>query len=446
MKFGGTSVGDTQAIEASCRTVRENLDKKPFVVVSALAGVTDNLLRVGRLAVTNRLSEAFAMADSLEKRHAKLLPVAGYFIKLRELLQALSQIGVLTLRSQDLIAAYGEDMSSQIFAARLREFGIEAIHIDARSYIATDDNFGQAQPLFDVTYRQFQRIHGILDTVKKRVVVMGGFVGATQNGVTTTLGRGGSDYSAVLAAAAMGAKEIQIWTDVSGVMTADPKIEAKARTIKHLSFAEASELANFGAKVLHPKTIEPAMEKNIPVYILNSWLPAAPGTKVTRDTISCQNIVKSIACKRDVSVVTVMTSRMLGAIGFLSALFGILKNIGVSVDMVSTSEVSVSFTLDDPGRGGGVTDALRRPEWGVSLENNLALVCLVGSDMKFSPGVAARAFGSIRDLHVRMISHGASMTNLAFLVRKEYLEEAVRRLHTEFFSEFDPEVFEEPGI
>lgn len=445
MKFGGTSVEDTAAIDRSCRIVIERLHRQPFVVVSAMAGVTNDLLEAGRLAGSGKISESLEFFERLERRHEEFLP-KGDLTNLLGLLHWINEAGEFSPRAQDSVAAWGEDLCSEIFARALRRLGIEAIHIDARDFIVTDRNFGNARPLWDKTFKKFQIIPEFFKETNRTALVMGGFIGsAVEDGETTTLGRGGSDYSAAIVGAAMGAEEIQIWTDVDGMMTADPKIVSTARTIRCLSFAEASELASFGAKVLHPRTLEPAMDKNIPVYVFNSRNPGGAGTRITRDAVPCQNIVKSIACKRDVSVITVETSRMLKAVGFLGKLFTILESIGVSVDMVATSEVSVSFTLDDSSKGPQVLDALRRPHWAVSLENNLGLACLVGNDLKWTPGIAARVFGSIREFHVRMISHGASMTNLAFLVRRQQLEEAVHRLHSEFFSEFDPKVFAEPG-
>lgn len=448
MKFGGTSVKDGAAIDRVGEIIKGELDRAPFVVVSAMAGVTDQLLEIGRLAAAGH-QKAYDLVGDLEVRHAELLrKVPPHIVRHLNLLRdavTLLMLGsaILSPKSRDFIASWGERVFSNIFASRMAMLGIPATCLTAGYVLITDNSFGQAVPLMELTTERLRHYAG--DALKPgRCVVMGGYIGATIAREPTTLGRGGSDYSAAIVAAALEAEELQIWTDVDGIMTTDPKIVWSARTVKCLSFAEASELAFFGAKVLHPKTIEPAMDKNIPVYVLNSQKPELVGTRITNDAVSCRNIIKSIAFKKEVSVITVESSRMLGAVGFLADLFAALKELKVSVDMVSTSEVSVSFTLDDPAKGPEVHDALRRPSWGVTLENNMGLVCLVGSDMKFTSGVAARAFGSIRDFNVRMISHGASTTNLAFLVRKEHVEEAVQRLHEEFFREFDPEVFEDP--
>jgi aspartate kinase len=276
-----------------------------------------------------------------------------------------------------------------------------------------------------------------------RIVVMGGFIGSTEGGITTTLGRGASDYSAAIAGAALEAEEIQIWTDVDGLMTTDPRIVPDAWKVKETSFAEASELAYFGAKVLHPATVLPAVDKNIPVYILNSRKPAGTGTRITRDAIPCKNLIKAIAVKRGITAVTVSSSRMLMAHGFLRALFEIFDRHRASVDMIATSEVSVSLTLDNAAKLPLILEDLRALGE-VKIDENLTLLCLVGGNLRYTPGVAAEVFQSIRDINVLMVSHGASNINLSFLVDQKQADAAVHKLHAYFFREFDPAVFEPP--
>src|ERR1700733_1051373 len=346
MKFGGTSVEDAAAIDRSCGIVGKRVARKPFVVVSALGGATNGLLEAGSFAARGEIGKAMTIADRLEYRHIELLPsTASHFERLRELLKALEAIGEFSPRTQDLIASYGEALSSLIFVDRMKRLGFDAVHIDARRCVVTDDRFGRASPMMDVSGPRLE------DAARPhlnagRVVVMGGYIGATLSGTTTTLGRGGSDYSAAIVGAGMNAEEIQIWTDVDGMMTADPRIVSGAWKVKDISFAEASELAYFGAKVLHPMTVLPAVEKNIPVYVLNSRKPNGTGTRITREARPCTNLIKSIACKRGITVVTVSSSRMLMAHGFLRALFEVFDRHHTSVDMVATSEVSVSLTLD----------------------------------------------------------------------------------------------------
>jgi len=441
MKFGGTSVEDATAIDRSCHIVRERLSRQPFVVVSALGGATNGLLEAGSLAARGELDKAMSIADRLEYRHTELLPAAAeHFVRLRELLKALSAIGEFSPRTQDLIASYGEALSSLIFADRLRKLGVESVHVDARQCVVTDDSFGKAAPLIEVTESRLEQA-ARSNLSAGRVIVMGGYIGSTLSGTITTLGRGGSDYTAAIVGATLKAEEIQIWTDVDGMMTADPRIVAGAWKVKEISFDEASELAYFGAKVLHPMTVLPAVEKNIPVYILNSRKPNGTGTRITRQARPCRNVIKSIACKRGITVVTVSSSRMLMAHGFLRALFEIFDRHHTSVDMVATSEVSVSLTLDNVLSLDAILKELRQLG-DVEVTSRTALICLVGNNLKYTPGVASRAFGSLSQINVLMVSHGASNINFSFLVTERDAEAAVEKLHADFFSEIDPEVFE----
>jgi aspartate kinase len=441
MKFGGTSVEDGSAIERSCRIVIEKAARQPFVVVSALGGATNELLAAGRLAANRELDKALAIASRLEKRHVDLLPsTTEFFHSLRELLRALASIGEFSPRTQDLVAAYGETLSSLIFADRLKQLGQDVQHIDARQVIVTDANYSKAAPLFQLTR---ERLQAVAEPAIRngRIVVMGGYIGATEAGVTTTLGRGGSDYSAAIVGALMNAEEIQIWTDVDGMMTADPRVVSDSYKVTEISFAEASELAYFGAKVLHPLTVVPAIEKNIPVYILNSRKPAGSGTRITREPRVTANLIKSIAVKHGITVVTVSSSRMLMAHGFLKALFEVFDRHRTAVDVVATSEVSVSLTLDSTWALPAIIEDLR-PFGEVTVMDNLALICIVGNNLKYTPGVAHRAFGSVKDINVLMISHGASNINLSFIVSETDANAAVQKLHADFFREFDRNVFE----
>ena len=445
MKFGGTSVEDAAAIDRSCSIVGERISSKPFVIVSALGGATNSLLEAGGLAARGEIAKAMTIANRLEQRHIELLPsTAEHFGRLRELLKALSAIGEFSTRTQDLIASYGEALSSLIFVDRIRRMGFDAVHVDARQCVITDDTFGKASPLWDRTTARLEEM-ARPHLNAGRVVVMGGYIGSTVSGITTTLGRGGSDYSAAIAGAALNADEIQIWTDVDGMMTADPRIVPGASKVKEISFDEASELAYFGAKVLHPLTVLPAVEKNIPVYILNSSKPRGAGTRITREARPCKNLIKSIACKRGITVVTVSSSRMLMAHGFLKELFQVFDRRRTPVDMVATSEVSVSLTLDNVSSLDAIVQDLRSLG-DVHLDSNNALICLVGSNLKYTPGVARRAFGCLSDINILMVSHGASNINFSFIVDEKDATAAVQKLHADFFNEIDPEVFERPVV
>jgi aspartate kinase len=444
MKFGGTSVEDAAAIDRSCHIVGERLSRRPFVVVSALAGATNGLLEAGSFAARGELGKAMTIADRLEYRHAELLPsTAEHFVRLRELLKALGAIGEFSPRTQDLVASYGEALSSLIFVDRMKKLGFDAVHVDARQSLVTDERFGKASPIMDVTTSRLEeasRIH----LNAGRVVVMGGYIASTLSGTTTTLGRGGSDYSAAIVGAALNAEEIQIWTDVDGMMTADPRIVTDAWKVKDISFDEASELAYFGAKVLHPLTVLPAVEKKIPVYILNSKKPKGTGTRITLEARPCKNLIKSIACKRGITVVTVSSSRMLMAHGFLRALFEVFDRHHTSVDMVATSEVSVSLTLDNVFSLDAIVEDLKQLG-DVEVSSKTALICLVGNNLKYTPGVARRAFGSLADINILMVSHGASNINFSFLIDERDADAAIQKLHADFFNEVDPDVFEPAG-
>jgi aspartate kinase len=444
MKFGGTSVESGAAMDRACSIVGQRISQRPFVVVSALGGATNGLLQAGDLASRRELDKALGIADTLEKRHTELLPsTASEFTRLRELLRALSAIGEFSPRTQDLIASYGEALSSLIFTEKLRQHGYDAVHVDARECIVTDDNFSKAAPITDATAAKLEKLARPHIEAGK-VVVMGGYIGATASGVTTTLGRGGSDYSAAIVGAAMDAAEIQIWTDVDGMLTTDPRIVPGAWKVKEISFAEASELAYFGAKVLHPMTVLPAVEKKIPVYILNSRRPAGTGTRITAEAPPCKNLIKSIACKRGITAVTVSSSRMLMAHGFLRALFEVFDRHRTPVDMIATSEVSVSLTLDNVSRLDQIVEDLRALG-DVKVDHSMSLICLVGNNLKYTPGLAFRAFGSIRDINILMVSHGASNINFSFTVDDKDANAAIEKLHSDFFREFDTDVFEPPA-
>jgi aspartate kinase len=441
MKFGGTSVEDGAAIDRSCRIVGERLSRRPFVVVSALGGATNGLLEAGSFAARGELGKAMTIADRLEYRHVELLPsAADHFVRLRELLKALAAIGEFSPRTQDLVASYGEVLSSLIFVDRMKRLGFDSVHVDARECVVTDERFGKASPLMDVTASRLEEA-ALPHLNAGRIVVMGGYIASTLSGITTTLGRGGSDYSAAIAGAALKADEIQVWTDVDGMMTADPRIVSGAWKVKEISFDEASELAYFGAKVLHPLTVLPAVEKNIPVYILNSRNPTGTGTRITREARPCRNLIKSIAAKRGITIVTVSSSRMLMAHGFLRALFEVFDRHHTSVDMVATSEVSVSLTLDNVSSLNVIVEELKQLG-DVQVSPKTALICLVGNNLKYTPGVARHAFGSIADINILMVSHGASNINFSFLVDEKDANATVQNLHADFFREIDPDVFE----
>jgi len=453
MKFGGTSVESASAIERVAGIVKAREHRKPVVVVSAMGKTTNKLLALAQAAIHGKRDDYIAQLHDLRDFHSRearqVAPLADraeldrtlddHFSELTELVKGLAVLGELTPRSIDAISSYGERLSSIIVALAFRHFGLRAIHLDSRRVIVTDGRHTQAAPIFNETYARLGAVMPPL--ADDGVVVMGGFIGATQDGVTSTLGRGGSDFTASIVGAGIEAEEIQIWTDVDGMLTADPTILPGGHRVKTISFAEAAELAYFGAKVLHPATVLPAIEKNIPVLILNSRRPDAPGTRIVSETVHCNNVVKSIACKRKITLFNIHSTRMLMAHGFLHRIFEIFDRFATPVDMVATAEVSVSLTIDNPARIEQICRELREFSE-VSLENDQAIVCLVGENIRFTPGVASRTFAALQGVNVRMISQGASLLNLSVVVAEKDLPQAVESLHTEFFHELDPEVFD----
>jgi aspartate kinase len=334
--------------------------------------------------------------------------------------------------TQDSIVAFGETLSSALFAEVLNERGVAARQVDARRCIITNEEYTCAAPLISETFSHSQQeLRPFLET--RVVPVLGGFIGATLNGSTTTLGRGGSDYTAAIIGAALSASEIQIWTDVTGVLTADPRVVPEAQTIERLSYSEAAELAYFGAKVLHPKTIQPAIESSIPVRICNSRAPQERGTLVGPETETSPRTVKAIAHKSGVTTLQITSARMLGAYGFLRALFEVFEKHRTVVDVVTTSEVSVSLSLDDAER---LPDIVKELELlgTVRVEKGRAIVCVVGEGLRGTPGIAGKVFSTISDINVSLISQGASSINFTFAVEEERVNETVRRLHEALFS------------
>jgi aspartate kinase len=453
MKFGGTSVGDTRAIERVAGIVKERLKQKPVVVVSAMAKVTDQLLAMARAAGAGDSEAALKLSRDLRERHyntaGELLGTALFtqfhsdlgadLEALDELLRGIAAVGELTLRTTDNVAAYGEMLSAKLVAACLSAHGLPSTLIDSRKCIVTDSSHTRATPLFEETNLNLRaKVQPLLDN--GRVPVMGGFIGATKAGVTTTIGRGGSDFSAAIVGAGLDAERIEIWTDVDGMMTTDPNICPDARRIKVISFDEAAELAYFGAKVLHPATVLPAIQKNIPVYILNSKNPMCEGTRITARGAHSRNFFKAIAAKKRITIVDVAAPRMLLAHGFLKSIFDAFDRHHIPVDVVSTSEVSVSLTVDSNESIPALAADLAKLA-DVKYEGRKAIVCLVGENLREIPGIAARVFGELADVKIRMISQGASEINLTFVIEEDAVPGVIQRLHKAFFSDLDPEVF-----
>lgn len=452
MKFGGTSVEDAQAFARVARIVgaaaggsSDGNEARPVVVVvSAMSRVTDALLASVETAAAGDADEALRALEKHFERHllvARTLPAGArdeFFYELETARRGLEELFRRIARAessrpalQDQIVAYGECLSAKLLAAVLSESGLPAAYVDARRCIITNEDHGCATPANEETYKHTRAELAPL-LADGKLPVLGGFIGSTPDGRTTTLGRGGSDYTAALLGAGLDAREIQIWTDVNGVLTADPRVVAHARTIPRLSFAEAAELAYFGAKVIHPKTILPAVIRSIPVRICNSRDAEHPGTGVYFDAEMSPRTVKAIAHKKGITVLHITSARMLGAYGFLRALFEVFERHRTIIDIVTTSEVSVSLSLEDTSMVEEIIKDLR-PIAAVKVETGLAVVCIVGEELRYTSGIAARIFSTLGNINVLLISQGASNVNLTFVVAERDVEETVRRLHASLF-------------
>lgn len=440
MKFGGTSVENADAFRNVAQIVIPAANVTPIIVVSAISGFTNSLLKSVEKAISGDARQATRSLDHDFARHTEIsrellnADAAAKFeqmaaaarLEIRQLHKIIAAHPVTSPPLQDEIVAYGEQLSSQLLAAVLREHGLAARQVDARRCVITDDTYGNATPLPETVAATMAEVMPLIES--SRIPVLGGFIGNTSKGVTTTLGRGGSDYTAALIGAALDAREIEIWTDVSGVLTADPRIVRDAKTIPVLSYQEAAELAYFGAKVLHPKTIQPAIDKNIPVRVCNSRAPKDASTLIVAESESTPQTIKAIAHKNGITTVQVTSARMLGAYGFLRALFEVFDRHHTAVDVVTTSEVSVSLSIDDVGSLPELILDLEQLGK-VEVETDRTIISVVGEGLRNTPGIAARVFSVINDINISMISVGASSVNLTFMVDEAYAIEAINRLH-----------------
>jgi len=451
MKFGGTSVADATAMTRVVDIVRSQWESQPkgsrppVVVVSALSKVTDGLIRIGDFARYGDRDKAVALVGELLERHIAIArtlttgPRTEALVKaLQEQFAALSGrvIGMAAAKNvspadHDAIVATGELASSAIVAAAFQEQKLPAVWVDARQVLVTDNEHTVAAPDMEATRKNATAILAPI-SARLEIPVLGGFIGATRDGVTTTLGRGGSDYSAAIFGACLDVEEIQIWTDVDGMLTADPRVVPAPRVVPHLSFAEASELAYFGAKVLHPATILPAVSKNIPVRILNSRQPKNPGTLITAQARR-EGHLAALACKRDITVIDITSTRMFMAHGFLRRLFEVFERFKTAVDVVTTSEVSVSVTVDDTRKLDEIVAALSAFA-DVTTESKMAIVSVVGDRLHDDPSIFAQAIVAIDGIPLRLVSQASSRRTFTFVLRDAEASEAMTRLHNAFFS------------
>ena len=456
MKFGGTSVGDASCIARATQIVAQAArEKAVVVVVSAMSGMTNRLVEAANRAGSGDREAGSALIAELRRQHAAALSALvsdetrravitsaldEIFAEGQRLLDGTALLRELTPRALDAISSLGERLCAPIFASALAELGVKTRAIAATELIVTDTFHGGAEPRMDRTRACCEAtLRPLLN--ETCVPVVTGFIGATPDGVLTTLGRGGSDYSATILGAALDVDEVIIWTDVDGVLTGDPRLVPDARTIPEISYREAAELAYFGAKVLHPATILPAVQKSIPVWVLNSRNAENEGTKITAMAPKCASPFKSIAAKKRLTIIDIVASRMLMSHGYLKAVFDVFDKYKCAIDMVSTSEVSISLSVDSNERLPEICAELARIA-DVKMEGHKALVCLVGEDIRGHNGIAARVFTAVSHVNLRMISQGASEINMSFMIDEEDVEEAVRSLHGVFFADPDATVFD----
>jgi aspartate kinase len=441
-KFGGTSVANYEAM-SRCATIIENNPNTRLVVSSACSGVTNLLVELAngvqdqthRTELLQNLANIHdAILTQLEDSTKTAAEVYGILDTVTSLAEAASIQASAKLT--DHLVACGELMSTHILTQLMCERGIQAVRFDIRDVLRTDDNFGRAEPNIEAISTLAQ--DKLVPLCQQSVVVTQGFIGSDEAGNTTTLGRGGSDYSAALIAESVKAAGLEIWTDVPGIYTTDPRIAPKASPIPEVSFSEASEMANFGAKILHPSTLVPALRHDIPVFVGSSKEPEKGGTWI-RHQVESSPLFRALALRCNQTMVTLRSANMFHAYGFLAKVFEILAKHKISVDLITTSEISVSLTLDQTDTSGGAPQLPQaaREELEelckVEVEHDLCLVALIGNNMSESKGYAKQVFGTLEDFNLRMICYGASPHNLCFLLHESVSKQAIQKLHTELF-------------
>jgi aspartate kinase len=442
LKFGGTSLKDADKMKDVVKILESYLE--PIIVVlSATSGTTDALLEMVALSSQGEMSALSEKRKILETKHFNIIKNLGlnqddtlkneikeFFVKIEIFLLGIYYLREITPRVSDAIVSHGELLSTKIFSAYLNSLNVACLWFDIREVLKTDGQFGSAIPNRELLVQLSQeKIRPQLK--QKKVIVTQGFLGSTKDGLTTTLGRGGSDYTAALLGFALDANTIEIWTDVSGVMTADPRIVSNVFTQKDLSFKEAAELAYFGAKVLHPSTMLPAMDKKIPVIVKNTLHPQESGTTITPESIR-PGICKAIAFRKEIMILTVESSRMLMAYGFLERIFEVFSRNKISVDLISTSEISVSLTIDNSQFKPEIVNELCQFSK-VKITQNMAIVALVGENIKTSKDFLSKAFKSLNHIPIEMITFGTSNVNLSVVVPQDQVEKSVKQLHSAFF-------------
>ena len=457
MKFGGTSVKDAAALQKVVRIVHKEHTRNPLVVVSACAGATTTLLDIAKAAVRGNHDEAIAAIHGVQKRHLliseQLLQhyhgaefaseLSRDCVNLETLAKSISLLREASRRTLDHIAAYGEQWSSLLLYYALLEAHLSPVLVDARNVLTTDEAFTAAKPLFPQTEHRAREIM-LPYLLKGQIVITRGFVGSTQDGSTTTVGRGGSDYSASILGAALEAEEIQIWTDVDGILTADPSAILEAIPLSQISYHEAIELSHYGAKVLHPRTLFPAMNKNIRVRVLNSQRPDFPGTVITTpvsSTVSSSSVtnetyevVKSIATKRAIRILSIMKNEDSYPGAILSHIVGLLTRHNIGVECIANSEVGISVIMHESENFDALLGDLKGA--GVKVEGDKAILCVVGENIRRRADIVTQTLTTLdqADVSVRVICHGASEHSLTFIIDESSVGTAVQALHNEFFN------------
>ncbi len=446
MKFGGTSVANFEAITRTIFIIGGKLDQKPVVVVSALSKVTDLLYRISDAAAAKDSALTKDLLAQLRQRHVSLAcelleqnpvqkesavgRVNAICDELDALANAVCAVGELSDRNKAIIISNGELLSSTIICFAMNAKGIRTNWIDARKMMITNDSYMKGEPVVEEIVA---RVPGMIEEAYKGMdaVITQGFIASNMAGRQTVLGRGGSDYSASLIGMAVDAERIEIWTDVDGVRTADPRKVQNTKYLEKISFEEAAEMAHFGAKVLHPLTIEPAVKKNIPIYVLNSMNPSGKGTAILRNEL-IEDGVKSVSFKENIRVINIFSMRMINTSGFLRRVFEIFSENKVSVDLISTSEANISVTVDASENVDSTVSALSEFA-DVIVDDDKAQVSVIGKNIVRLNGMLKKTFAPLKRCNVYMISQGASFVNISFVVDREELTEVVQDLHDHLF-------------
>ena len=441
LKFGGTSVQDSKWIDKALDIANSQIESAPLMISSAMGKTTDRLVEIADFAADKNKDGIINNIENLKKTHIDTAEsflsgenlkkaaesISDLFNELYSLSRGLFLLQECTLKSRDILLSFGERLSTVLIYYRALERGINAELLDSRNFIITDDNYSAAAPIMTLTNEKIQEQ---VKPEKNKLIIAQGFISSAENGSTTTLGRGGSDFTATIIGSALEAEEVQIWTDVDGILTTDPRLVKKARTMETISYTEAAELAFFGAKVVHPSTIQPAVEKKIPVVVKNTRNPAAPGTRIIQDSLS--KGITGIAGKKNITLINISSSRMLNAYGFLARIFTIFNKYRTPVDLISTSEVSVSMTIEDTKNINSIVSELELIGK-TTIESKNGIICLVGKDIWKDSSLIAKIFSTLSPASIKMISLGASDVNLSMVLDEDEVDNTIIKLHKTFF-------------